>query len=96
MKAYKHLIKYSLGLGHVVSVFDGGEWEVKKSNKYKEIIDCIESVDESEIIIHDKNNKRLGWALIVLSVDDDETIADNTITEFMTDWEKSFNLLVEA
>ena len=87
MKAYKRLIKHALSLGHTVSVYDGGEWEVKKSNKYKQIIDCIESVDESEIIIHDKNNMRLGWALIIPSLDDEETVADNTITEFMTSWE---------
>jgi hypothetical protein len=82
MKAYKHLIKHCLKNNLVVSVYDGGEFQVKLCDKYQQIIDAIESVDESELIIRDKsqvtgtkvNNKgntvntykKIAWVRVIL------------------------------
>ena len=86
MKAYKTLVKAALADGHLISVFDGEEWAVKKGNKYQAIIDAIESVEEAQIRIRmsDAPFSVLGWALIIpFGVDDDETIADCTCNEYM-------------
>lgn len=86
MKAYKKLVKYALANNASVSVFDGEIWEVKRSVKYQTIIDCIESVDESNLRIRDAGGEIIGWALIIPYLDDDETVADYTITKFMESW----------
>lgn len=88
MKAYKHLVKHSLATGHVVSVWDGEEWQVTKSTSYKAITEAIESVEEASISIRDLQGNKVGWALIsAFGLEDDETVMDNTITPFMEEWE---------
>jgi L-rhamnose mutarotase len=87
MKAYRHLVKHALAAGHLISAWDGEEWPVKRSTKYKEIIDAIESVEVAEIKIYDLHSKSVGWAMIIpFGLDDDETVADHTMTEFMQQW----------
>ena len=86
MKAYKSLVKYALANDTKVSVHDGEEWAVKKSTKYKEIIDAIESVESAEIVIRDSNDNKIAWALIIDGLADDETVADFTDNEFMNTW----------
>ncbi len=95
MKAYRHLVKYCLDNNCVVSVWDGEEWQVKRSNKSKEITDAIESVDEAQIKIYDTEGKTMGWALtIAYGVDDDETVADHTMTEFMDQWWEQYMMKI--
>lgn len=88
MKAYKSLIKFALNNNAKVSVWDGEEWAVKKSTKYSDILDAIESVEVAEIRIRDAEENVIGWAQIIPDLDDDETVADYSITEFMATWEK--------
>ena len=95
MKAYKHLVKYALEKNCVVSVWDGEEWQVSKASKYKSIIDAIESVEEAELKIYSKFDTRgegyKGWALVsAFGLEDDETVIDNTVTEFMNNWEQTY------
>ena len=85
MKAYKSLVKHCLANGHTVSVEDGGDWAVKRGTSYQVIIDAIESVDESQLRIRNSAGDIIGWALIVLGVDDDETVADYS-GKFVDDW----------
>ena len=95
MKAYKHLVKYSLEKNCVVSVWDGEEWQVSKASTYNSIIDAIESVEEAELKIYSKFDTRgegyKGWALVsAFGLEDDETVVDNTVTEFMNNWEQTY------
>jgi len=94
MKAYKHLIKYSLAQGCLISVWDGEVWEVRCSKSYKEIIACIESVEEAQIRIIDKyTTDKKGWARVsAFGLDDDETVIDNTDNDFMTAWDEAYAL----
>jgi hypothetical protein len=99
MKAYKHLVKYALNNNCVVSVWDGEEWQVGKSSAYKSIIDAIESVEQAELKIYSKFDTRgegyKGWALVsAFGLEDDETVIDNTVTEFMNNWEETYNQTV--
>lgn len=88
MKAYQHLIKYSLQLGNTVSVFDGELWEVKRSRDYKSIIDCIESVEEAQLNIRNSEGCPIAWALVsAYGLDDDETVIDFNCNDYMKNWE---------
>ena len=94
MKAYKHLVKHALNNGCVVSVWDGECWDVRSSSAYKTIIDSIESVEIAEIVIRDKyTGNRLGWAQVIpFGLEDDETVADNTMTAFMDAWDAAYQV----
>jgi cytochrome oxidase assembly protein ShyY1 len=84
MKAYKHLVKTALKDGNMISVWDGEEWQVKRSTKYTAIINAIESVEEAQIRIRSKDDNVLGWALIIpFGLEDDETVADASYNEYM-------------
>ena len=83
MKAYKTLVKNALSRDFSVSVWDGEEWQVKRSTKYQEIIDAIESVDFSELRIRDSEGEFQGWASVVLDCEDDCMVADFTYNKIM-------------
>ena len=77
MKAFKHLVKSALKCGHNVSVWDGEAWAERRSTNQKAIFAAIESVEEAQIRVHDKDGNPLGWALIVpFGLEDDETVVD--------------------
>ena len=91
MKAYKHLVDYALKAGHKISVWDGEEWQVSKSTLEPKIIEAIESVEEAQLRIVDNEGKEIGWAQIVpFGLEDDETVADFTMSKFMLDWDESY------
>jgi hypothetical protein len=94
MKAYKHLVKHCLANNCLVSVWDGEEWQLTMSSSYKAIIAAIESVEEAQIRIIDKyTSEKMGWALIIpFGLEDDETVADNTMTAFMEAWDAAYQV----
>ena len=87
MKAYKSLVKFALANNAIVSVWDGEEWQVKRSTGYQAIIDAIESVEVAELSFRDQASNVIGWAQIIPDLEDDETVADYTMTPFMSEWE---------
>lgn len=93
MEAYKHLVKYALAAGHVISVWDGEEWQVSHSTGYQNIIDAIESVEEAKIKIRIPTYGNLvAWALIIpFGLEDDETVADYGENEFMMKWSLAYD-----
>jgi hypothetical protein len=94
MKAYKHLVKHSLAQGHTISVWDGEEWQVKRSTSYKEIVDAIESVEEAEMTIRDIEGNKEAWVLIgAFGLADDETVMDHSDNKFMQEWSLAYDKL---
>jgi len=94
MKAYKHLIKHCLSMGCTVSVWDGEEWQVKRSTGYKAIIDAIESVEEAQLRIR-QQDAVIGWALVsAFGLEDDETVVDHTCTSFMDEWSDIYSEII--
>jgi hypothetical protein len=90
MKAYKHLIKHALSMNCTVSVWDGEEWQVRRNNCYSFIIDAIESVEEAQLRIRQKD-EIIGWALVsAFGLEDDETVVDHTCTSFMDEWSEVY------
>jgi hypothetical protein len=93
MKAYKHLVKHALALGHTISVWDGEEWQVSHSTKYQNIIDAIESVEEANVVIRVPTyGNRVAWALVIpYGLEDEETVADYTDNDFMMKWSLAYD-----
>ena len=87
MKAYKALVKFCNANNATVSVWDGEEWQVKRSVGYQSVIDAIESVEVAELRIRDQEGNIIGWAQIIPDLEDDETLADYTMTPFMEQFE---------
>jgi hypothetical protein len=87
MKAYKSLVKFALANNATVSVWDGEEWQLKRSTGYQAIVDAINSVEVAELRIRDAEGAVIGWAQIIPDLEDDETVADYTMTPFMESWE---------
>lgn len=94
-KAHLNLIKYALSQGCTISVWDGEEWQVKRSTSYKAIKDAAESVDESQLRIRDSNDNVVGWALVIpdCTFEPVEYVADHTITPFMSQWDEQYTEL---
>ena len=82
-KAYLTLINKALAKGLTISVFDGEEWQVKRSTSPKAIKEAIESVDESQLRLRDKAGEIVGWALIILDCEPDCMVADHTYNPLM-------------
>lgn len=90
-KAHLHLIKYALAQNNVISVWDGGEWQVRRSDSYKDIKEAIESVEEAEIRIYDKEGNSQGWALIIPhGMEPDEIVADHTCNDYFDKWSEQY------
>ena len=91
MKAYKSLVKFALKHGHTVSVWDGEDWQVRRSTGYKAIIEAIESVEMASLRIRNAAGEVIGWASVMpFGLEDDETVCDFTITQFMELWESTY------
>jgi hypothetical protein len=91
-KAYLHLIKHALSQGNVISVWDGEEWQVKKSSSYKAVKDAVDSVEGAELVIRDSGGERLAWALVSpYGLAPDETVIDCTDNEYMAKWLESYD-----
>lgn len=87
MKAYVNLIKYALKDGHTVSVWDGEEWQVKRSTGFKAIVDAVKSVEEAQLRIRDTEGNIIGWALVsAFGLEDDETVMDFSSNQYMETW----------
>jgi len=95
-KAHLNLVQFVLGKGYTISVFCDSEEELIKSNSYKDIKDNIESMDETEIVIYDKENKNAGWAFIIPYNDDEETVSDWTMTSILNEWDNQYQKLVSG
>ncbi len=92
MKAYQHLVRYALATAQAVSVWDGEGWATDKSTDYQEIIEAIESVEEAELVIFDRETgSRTAWARVAaFGLADDETVIDYTVNDFTTAWEAAY------
>ena len=82
-KAYLSLINKALAHDLFVSVFDGEEWQIKKSTSYKAIKEAIESVEMAELRIRNQVGDIVGWAMIIPDLAPDETVADHTHNPLM-------------
>ena len=88
--AYIDLIKTALKQGFTVSVWDGGEWQVKRSTGFKYIVEAVKSVEEAELRFR-SGDEVVGWALVsAYGLDPEETVIDHTDNDFMNAWFDSY------
>jgi hypothetical protein len=93
INALEHLVDFTLARGHVVSVFDGGEWCLVASGNRGAILSAIGTVEVAEISIS-QNGERIGWALVSAAPyawEPEETVMDTCTRPFMDAWSDKFN-----
>ena len=97
MKAYEHLIDYALDFGFTISVWDGEEWQVKRSRDRAAIIEAVESVEEAKLRIRDLAGEVVGSALVsAFGLADDETVMDHTVVDFFEAWVEAYEATLEG
>ena len=89
-KEYVHLAQYALDNNCSITVTCGDEIVCKKSKDLKEIRESMECADETHAFIYNQENKRVGWAWVIPYNDDNESVADLTITDFMNNWTEEY------
>jgi hypothetical protein len=88
--AYLNLVKQALNLGYTVSVWDGEEWQVKRSNSIKAISEAVKSVDEAQLRFRD-GEKIVGWAQVsVYGLEPDETVIDHSAQPWLEAWSDAY------
>lgn len=89
--AYIQFVKYALASGATVSVWDGEEWQVKRSKAFKAVIEAIKSVDEAELVIRDAEGNKLAWARVsAYGLEPDETVMDCSVNEFTEQFDQLY------
>jgi hypothetical protein len=95
--AYTNLIKYALKDGHTVSVWDGEEWQVKRSTSFKAIKEAVESVEEAVLRIRDTEGNIIGWASVsAFGLEPEETVVDYGVNKYMDTWNDNYNEYTSA
>jgi len=75
-------IDTALGLGHLISVWDGGETTVKKSADRAAILGALCTSDEDRLYFREAGaDKAYGWAWLVYGNEPGVIIADHTDNE---------------
>lgn len=87
MKAHYQLAKHAIhDMGYTVSVWDGGDWQVKRSTSLPAVMDAIESVDVSELKFRNSDGDDCGWASIVLGNDGGDEVSDYSVSREAVTW----------
>lgn len=86
-KFARKLVRTLLDRDYVVSVNDGGEWVVSRSDSFKEITDALCSTGEDSLVAYTKGGERVGWFWLVYGNADngEELIADYTANDVCED-----------
>jgi hypothetical protein len=82
-RACRKLISLALSKGYLISVNDGEEWTVKKSNKASEILEALCSTGQDTLLFRDAEGNRLGVFDLVWGNSDEELVADYSANEAM-------------
>jgi hypothetical protein len=75
------IVKYALRNEMLVSVCDGEEWTVKKSDKYRVVMNALFSTDEDILQLRNKAGENLGRFMLIYGNDGYDVVSDYTITE---------------
>lgn len=93
--AYIDLIKFALAKGCTISVWDGEEWQVKKSTKQKTIVEAVKSVEEAQLRIRDAAGNMVFWARVsAYDLQPDETVIDWSDNPFGNEWIEQYETAV--
>jgi hypothetical protein len=94
-QAYIHLIKHALNQGHTVSVWDGEEWQVKRSTSFKAINEAVKSVEEAALRIRDTAGNIVANASVsAYGLEPDETVVDCSVNAWIDAWDQAYNEVI--
>jgi hypothetical protein len=79
----KRVVRSAIEAGFTVSLYDGGEYTVKRSSKLSEIVGAMFTVDEESLEIRDSEGGLIGTVWMVYGNDGFDAINDFTATETM-------------
>jgi hypothetical protein len=79
----KRVVRAAIAAGYTVSLWDGGEYTVKRSSKLSEIVGAMFTVDEESLEIRDAEGGLIGTVWMVYGNDGFDAINDFTATETM-------------
>lgn len=94
--AYMNLVRYALAKSCTISVWDGEEWQVKRSASFRNIVNAIKSVDEATIKIRDVDGDFVGAAFVsAYGLLPEETVIDWTDNDWMEAWYVQYDVDVK-
>ena len=92
----KRVVRSAIALGYTVSLWDGGEWAVKRSSKLPEVTRAMFTVDEESLEFRNAEGGLIGTAWFVYGNDGWDALADYTATETMERLLKDANAYAES
>jgi hypothetical protein len=92
----KRVVRSAIALGYTVSIWDGGDWPVKRSSKLPEIIRAMFTVDEESLEFCNAEGGLIGTAWFVYGNAGWDALADYTATETMERLLKDANEYAES
>lgn len=74
------LVRAAIAAGYTVSVYDGEEYTVKRSQNEAAILEALASTEEDTLVIRDSAGERIGALVLIWGNDQtgEELIADYT------------------
>ena len=74
------LVRAAIHAGYTVSVYDGGEYTVKRSRRERQILAALATTEIDTLVIRDSAGERLGALMLIWDNDPtgEELIADYT------------------
>ena len=79
----KRVVRAAIEAGYTVSLWDGGEYTVKRSRKLSEVVGAMFTVDEESLEIRNVEGGLIGTVWMVYGNDGFDAINDFTATETM-------------
>ena len=79
----KRVVRAAIEAGFTVSLWDGGEWTVKRSSKLPEVMRAMFTVDEERLDIRDSEGGFIGHVWFIYGNDGWDALGDYTATETM-------------
>ncbi|RUU76134.1 hypothetical protein [Mesorhizobium sp. M7A.F.Ca.MR.362.00.0.0] len=81
VKIVGRLIKKALGLDYVVSVYDGEEYGIVRSNNYEAITAEIAATDSTELVFRRRDDKTKIGSVLLIHGNDEDVISDHSDNE---------------
>lgn len=81
------IVSKAISLGYKLSVYDGEDFFIKKSNDIASVMNSMFEVDDECLWLYE-NDKRIGWIYFVYGNDGDDVIADYnpSLEDFMQEF----------
>ena len=71
------IVRRAISKGYTVSVYDGGEFTVKRSRDPAEIIGALATTEQDALVLRDADGRKVGTISLVYN-GDDTVVADHT------------------